>query len=207
MLRNRQSTARNHKCSGRTDIKSFNGVTPSATSIDQLLCLWINLVRIKKHNFVEPDGNWTWDIEIAVNEDGFPPEAGDVLSIITNKALTAADKYQFSTTKETYQFVSKNDLSKITTVPNPFVVSSIYEIGAYGTEKEVQFHHLPPQCTIRIYNIAGDLVRTLEHTDGTPLESWNLQSYNQQEIGFGVYFYHVDAPGIGEYIGKMAVIK
>ncbi|HEX9970835.1 MAG TPA: hypothetical protein VGD14_02080, partial [bacterium] len=157
--------------------------------------------------FVEPDGNWTWDIEIVVGDSTVAPEAGDVLTIITNKALGVADKYQFSTTKETYQLVTKNDLSKITTVPNPFVVSSIYEIGAYGTEKEVQFHHLPPRCTIRIYNIAGDLIRTIEHTDGTPLESWNLQSYNQQEIGFGVYFYHVDAPGIGEYIGKMAVLK
>ncbi len=157
--------------------------------------------------FVEPDGNWTWDIEIVVSDTTVEPEAGDVLTILTNKALTAADKYEFSTTKETFQFVTKNDLSKITTVPNPFVVSSIYEIGAYGTEKEVQFHQLPPQCTIRIYNIAGDLIRTIEHTDGTPLESWNLQSYNQQEVSFGVYFYHVDAPGIGEYIGKMAVIK
>jgi len=27
------------------------------------------------------------------------------------------------------------------------------------------------------------------------------------DIAFGVYVFHVDAPGIGEYIGKFAVIK
>jgi hypothetical protein len=83
----------------------------------------------------------------------------------------------------------------------------LYEIGAYGTEKELQFHFLPPKCTIKIFNISGDLIRTIEHTNGTSVDKWNLQSYNQQEVAFGVYLYHVDAPGIGEYVGKMAIIK
>ncbi|MFW9997776.1 MAG: hypothetical protein ACFFD4_37395 [Candidatus Odinarchaeota archaeon] len=135
------------------------------------------------------------------------PEIGDKITIITNKTITANDKYTFSTTAGSYSQVNKKDLSQITTVPNPFVVSSVYEIGAFGTEKEVQFHFLPPQCTIKIFNIAGDLIRTIEHTNGTSIEKWNLQSYNQQEVAFGVYIYHIDAPGIGEHIGKMAVIK
>ena len=87
------------------------------------------------------------------------------------------------------------------------MVSSRYEIGAYGTEKQVQFHHLPPKCTIRIYNLAGDFIRQIEHDDGTSMDTWNLQTFNEQEVAFGVYIYHVDADGIGEYIGKMAVIK
>jgi hypothetical protein len=133
--------------------------------------------------------------------------AGDVLSIVTNKSLTAADKYQFTTVKETYANISQSDLSRITTVPNPFVVSSVYETNKFGIERKLQFHFLPPQCTIRIYNIAGDLIQTVEHTDGTAIESWNLLTYNQQEIAFGVYFYHVDAPNIGTYVGKIAIIK
>lgn len=135
------------------------------------------------------------------------PVVGDKISIITNKPLSENDIYEFQTTKETYAAVSEADLSKITTVPNPYVVSSRFETGAFGLEKIVQFHFLPPKCTIRIYNIAGDLIQTIDHTDGTSLENWNLQSYNNQEVAFGVYFFHIDAPGIGKHIGKLAVIK
>lgn len=159
--------------------------------------------------FVEPDDAWTWVILIYIEGEGVttPPAAGDVFTIISNKSITEADKYQFSTSAPTYEKVSENDLSKITTVPNPFVVSSRFETNAFAIEKLVQFHYLPPKCTIKIYNMAGDLIRTIEHTDGTSIETWNLQSYNQQEIAFGVYFYHIDAPDIGTHIGKMAIIK
>jgi len=37
--------------------------------------------------------------------------------------------------------------------------------------------------------------------------SWNLVSEDGMEIAYGLYIYHVDAPDIGEYIGKFAVIK
>jgi hypothetical protein len=36
---------------------------------------------------------------------------------------------------------------------------------------------------------------------------WNLVSKDGMDISFGVYIYHVDAPGIGTKIGKFAVIK
>jgi hypothetical protein len=64
-------------------------------------------------------------------------------------------------------------------------------------------------CTIRIYTISGKLVKTLEHSgsisDGQ--ESWDLISKDDMEIAYGVYVFHVDAPGIGEQIGKFAIIK
>jgi hypothetical protein len=41
--------------------------------------------------------------------------------------------------------------------------------------------------------------------DGTA--DWDLLTLDQLEIAYGVYIYHVDAPGIGEKIGKFAVIK
>jgi len=38
-------------------------------------------------------------------------------------------------------------------------------------------------------------------------QKWNLITQEGQEIAYGIYIYHVDAPGIGEKIGKFAVIK
>jgi hypothetical protein len=34
-----------------------------------------------------------------------------------------------------------------------------------------------------------------------------LISEDGMDVAFGVYVYHVDAPGIGEHIGKFALIK
>lgn len=133
--------------------------------------------------------------------------SGDVFRVNTNHPFGEEDVYEFSTVASTAATMTANDLKGVTTVPNPFVVSSPFELLRYGISKELQFHNLPPVCTIRVYTIAGEHIATIEHTNGTPLEKWNLQSSNGQEIAFGVYVFHIDAPGIGESIGKFAVIK
>jgi hypothetical protein len=51
------------------------------------------------------------------------------------------------------------------------------------------------------------LVQTIEKDDMTSLASWDLLSNEGQRISYGIYIYHVDAPGIGEKIGRIAVIK
>jgi hypothetical protein len=107
---------------------------------------------------------------------------------------------------------ASSELGKIAVVPNPYVGAASWE--AYTTEvgrgpRLVQFIHLPHQCTIRIYTISGALVKTLEHnsnlSDGQ--EPWNLTTKDGMNLAYGVYIFHVDAPGIGETIGKFAVIK
>ncbi len=53
------------------------------------------------------------------------------------------------------------------------------------------------------------LVNTIEHhgniDDGE--EPWDLVSKDGMAISFGVYVYHIEAPGIGEKIDRFAVIK
>jgi hypothetical protein len=57
--------------------------------------------------------------------------------------------------------------------------------------------------------MSGKLVQTIEHnstiSDGQ--EAWNLVSKDGMDIAYGIYVYHVDAPGIGEKIGRFAIIK
>ena len=78
--------------------------------------------------------------------------------------------------------------------------------------KELQFHNLPDVAVIRIYNTAGELVKLIKHEEGsdgyrgTSIEAWNLRTYNEQEIAFGVYLFHVKADGF-EKTGKFAVSK
>ena len=57
--------------------------------------------------------------------------------------------------------------------------------------------------------MSGKFVQSIEHNseiwDGA--ESWNLLSRDGLEVSYGVYLYHVDAPGIGNHVSKFAVIK
>ncbi len=134
----------------------------------------------------------------------------DRIRIVTNHPLSSSDVVRINTVKQTGATLTARDL-KVTAVPNPYVVSSYYETNRYGIKKEVQFHHLPEACTIRIFNIAGDLVRTIIHSAATSssptIASWDLQSYNGQEVAYGVYVFHVEVPNVGEYVGKLALIK
>ncbi len=133
---------------------------------------------------------------------------GDVFRVTSERVLTQDDRFTFSTIAPSTATITESDLAQVTAVPNPFVVSSYYETLKFGISKELQFHQLPPRCTIRIYNIAGDYIQSIVHDDPTSsVARWNLQTYNGQELAFGVYFFHVDAPGIGESIGKFAILK
>jgi hypothetical protein len=108
---------------------------------------------------------------------------------------------------------AKASLAKIRVVPNPYIVANSWEpTNPYADgrgERQLHFTHLPPVCTIRIYDVCGQLVVTLNHdtglNDGT--EIWNLLSKDQLDISHGVYVYHVDAGSLGSKIGKFAVIK
>jgi len=57
--------------------------------------------------------------------------------------------------------------------------------------------------------MSGHLVQTIEHhsTIDDGAASWNLRSRDGMDVAPGVYVYHVEAPDIGEVVGKFAVIK
>ncbi len=74
-------------------------------------------------------------------------------------------------------------------------------------DRKIQFRNLPPKCTIRIYTITGEFVDKIEKNDNTDFATWDLLTFESQQIAYGVYIYHVDAPGIGTKIGRFAVIK
>ena len=76
-------------------------------------------------------------------------------------------------------------------------------------ERRIFFIHLPRKCSIRVYTLSGHLVQTIEHDssidDGQ--EPWNLVSRDGMDIAYGIYAFHVDAPGVGETVGKFAIMK
>ncbi len=76
-------------------------------------------------------------------------------------------------------------------------------------DRRIQFIHLPAQCEIRIFTLAGDLVNTLQHTDpDRGYEDWNLTSHVGQAISSGLYIFTVEDKTNGKVqVGKFVVIK
>ncbi len=103
----------------------------------------------------------------------------------------------------------RNVLDDVRVVPNPYKGSADWEewTGSGARLGKLYFMNLPEKCTIRIYTIAGDLVRTLEHHDvASGAEPWDLAGEAGVQVASGIYVYHVDAPDYGEKIGKFAVL-
>ena len=140
------------------------------------------------------------------------PLAGDVYAVKTLKPFQTGDTYSFSSSEA--KFVSSNaslKLSNIYVVPNPYVAYSLSEEPGRSTtlrgDRDLQFRNLPPKCTIRIYTLLGELVQTIEKDDFTSIAHWDLLSNESQRVAYGIYIYHVDAPEVGEFVGRIAVIK
>ena len=142
-----------------------------------------------------------------------PPQAGDVYRVVTRKPFRTGESFEFKTVSPVVDAAkAQTDLQNVAVVPNPYVGAASWEPSSTDAgrgERRIFFIHLPQQCTIRIYTISGHLVQTIEHngtmSDGQ--EAWNLVSRDGMNISYGVYVYHVDAPGIGTRVDKFAVVK
>lgn len=140
------------------------------------------------------------------------PTAGDEYWVRTYKPYKQGDKYFFETKASEFKpELAKGGLDNIFVVPNPYVAFSSAETPGQTAnmrgERVLQFRNLPPKCTIRIYTLVGELIQTIEKDDYGSIASWDLLTYEGQRVAYGVYIFHVDAPGIGEKIGRFAVIK
>jgi hypothetical protein len=100
---------------------------------------------------------------------------------------------------------AKPDLSEILVVPNPFIIGEGQ--SQPGAEDQIQFVNLPNPCTIRIYTVRGDIVKTIQVAEGTgAIVSWDQVTDYGQFIESGIYIFHVEYSG-GTKLGKFAVVR
>ena len=148
------------------------------------------------------------------------PAAGDVWRFASTKPNTSNDIFVINTAAEVVPGEGDEAiLDAIRVVPNPYLVTN-RSVASEGTD-QLFFTNLPANCTIRIYTLAGEFVREIVHdaveafaptdrnSEGSRggSEPFDLLSYNRQALASGIYFYHVDAEGIGTKVGRFAVIR
>ncbi len=157
---------------------------------------------------------WRFSFIATPNEDVVNPVSGTTGIIKIKTPFKSNDKYSFTTVKQyADNSLASENLDNVAVVPNPYVGAARWEPQRLTTsgrgERRIYFINLPQKAFIRIYTISGDHVVTLDHDSGllNGKESWDLKSKSGLDIAPGIYIYHLDAPGIGEKIGRFAIIK
>jgi hypothetical protein len=74
------------------------------------------------------------------------------------------------------------DLEAVKVAPNPCRIAG-----------RLRFINLPARAEIRVYTLAGKLVRTLHHTDGTGEEEWDLRNEQGAVLASGIYVYYIES--------------
>jgi len=136
-------------------------------------------------------------------------DTGDVLHInIANPMQPGIDTYTFTTpASQVYNdSLAKADLGHVGVFPNPYYAFNPNEISR--TSRFVTFNKLPQRATIRIFNLAGQLVRTLQKDDPSQFVNWDLANSNNFPVASGMYIVHVDMPDLGvAKVLKLAIIQ
>ena len=100
--------------------------------------------------------------------------------------------------------IEAEDVNNVKVVPNPFIIQS----GFMGSaDYSISFTHLPTSCTIKIFTVTGELVRTLNHNDlVNGYKMWDLRNRKGSPVAPGLYIYAVEA-GEHKKIGKFAIVR
>lgn len=149
--------------------------------------------------------NWNGGSEPPYNQA--LPEEGTIFRIVTTKPLEAGDEFTINTAdfapQRNVDSTAVASLDLVGIVPNPYKGTSAYETSV--TTDVVRFTNLPDRATIRVYTLAGTLVRTM--TMSTFNNEWDLKTDSGLDIASGMYLIHVDVPGVGEKVLKFGVVK
>jgi hypothetical protein len=104
-----------------------------------------------------------------------------------------------------------NDITKVRAVPNPYYAHSQYELTQF--DRVMKFTNIPASrsVTIRIFTLAGDLIRTIRRSASTGDDMsraeivWDLNTENRLPVASGIYIYRVDVEGVGSKTDRIAV--
>ena len=126
--------------------------------------------------------------------------AGDKWILHATKFVTPNDTWTFSMANfaPTYSTTTaQQDVSRINVFPNPYIGFNPQELNKFN--RFVTINHLPPKATIRVFNLAGVLVRTIMK-DNAQIDqaTWDLNNQSGFPVAAGMYIIFVDMPDLGQ---------
>ena len=140
----------------------------------------------------------------------FSPGASgdDEFAVNGNKAITKTDVFTFTTPSviSNNLDLAKQEVEKINVFPNPYYGVNPREVNKY--QRFVTFSHLPQKATLRIFNLAGQIVRVIQKDSPSQFITWDLVNDSSFPVASGLYIVHIDMPDLGQTKTiKLAVIQ
>lgn len=169
---------------------------------------WYKFVDGKMPNFVPKC------YSVVAFDKGWPLNDGSVLPVQESSVA--------GNTKLAYPCAERDDAQPVRVVPNPYRGSQTQRYlnlrwedwegeGWDPTKRRISFTNLPSRCTIRIYSLGGDLVKTIDHDfdrSNRTYENWNLITEDILLIVPGIYLFSVEEKPNGRLqVGKFVIIK
>jgi hypothetical protein len=132
---------------------------------------------------------------------------GDSLTFeYSNPIIHGDDEWTFSTVAPSTRTLTDEDVDMINIFPNPYY--GFQELEIARAVKFATINHLPQRATVRIFNLGGNLVRTIEKDDETQYAEWDLENQYGFPVASGVYVIHIDLPDLGkETVLKFAMVQ
>ncbi|MEI7812600.1 MAG: hypothetical protein WCJ01_09260 [Ignavibacteria bacterium] len=134
--------------------------------------------------------------------------ASDQFGLYTNHINVTTDVFKFtSKTVTKSDDLAKTDVDAVNVFPNPYYAVNSQELNKY--QRFVTFNHLPINAKLRVFNLAGQLVRTIDKDPaGGQFCKWDLNTDSGLPVASGLYIVHIDMPDLGKTkILKVAVIQ
>jgi len=124
------------------------------------------------------------------------PEVGTVFRIVTTKPNGSGDVFtvKVPAVQESPE-MAHADAERVNVFPNPFIGS--VDPNSLAREQFVTFTHLPTRAILRIFTLAGTLVRSVDKNDTSPIWTWDLKNDHGAVIAPGMYIIYVDMPEVG----------
>jgi hypothetical protein len=173
---------------------------PPATNNTKYLYINGGLVGLKQGGFLQPG-----DVL---------PAAGDIWTVHGDTGLLPAPVnacFEIQCTAGYIDTLSPRALA-VKVVPNPLIISNDWSPTLRNPM--IKFINLPADCTIRIFNLNGELVDVFvhHHDQGAMLFEqggdawWDIRNMRGQEVASGIYVFHVQS-SIGQQTGKFVIIR
>lgn len=179
---------------------------PPATRNTKYLYINGGLVGLKRGGFLQPGDEL--------------PQTGDIWHVHADadfQPVPVNARFQISSTPAYFDTISSQTLN-VKVVPNPYLVHNEWQ--RRFSQRQMRFINLPADCTIRIFTLNGELIKTIKHhhafipVKGDPEvvnsaggdEWWNLLSETRHIVTSGVYIFHVHST-VGSQIGKFVIVR
>jgi len=96
--------------------------------------------------------------------------------------------------------VTKTNLLNAHCYPNPYEITKHRGL-------DITFTDITKNSKIQIFTISGDLVKTIQETDGRGWVKWNLRNESNEEVVSGVYIYLITDTSGNKKSNRLMIIK